>query len=63
LIIINVGAFRFSLAFGATAVIDNRITIYPGDKWEMNEYNFTTVTINVVSSALGGTAAVQEFST
>lgn len=61
LIISNVGAFRFSLAFGTAAGLDAGVTLYPGDTWQMNEYSFSTATVNAIASGSSGLGAFQEF--
>lgn len=62
LTLVNTSANRISLGFGATAVLDRGITLYPGGSFFMDEYSYSTATINAIASAAASNLAVQEFS-
>lgn len=63
LILINTHASqRISLAFGATAVLDSGITLFPnGGSYNMGEYDFTTAAVNAIASGAGTPMTVQEY--
>lgn len=62
LTLVNTSANRISLGFGATAVLDRGITLYPGGSFFMDEYSYSTAAINAIASAAASNLAVQEFS-
>lgn len=62
LILVNVSANTIYLGLGSSAVLGSGITIYPQGSFEMDEYSFTTGTINAIASAASSNLTVQEFS-
>lgn len=54
---------RISLGFGAAAVLDSGVTLYPQDAFEMGEYDFDLGAVNAISSAASGSLGVQEYTT
>lgn len=61
LVLINTSNNRISLAFGATAVLDSGITLYPGGVFEMDPYTFDTGAVNAIASAASSNLAIQEY--
>lgn len=61
LFLMNTSANTESCAFGASAVLNSGITLYPGGHFEMDEYSFSTAAVNCIGSAAGTTTAVQEY--
>lgn len=62
LVLVNTSANRISIAFGAPAVLDSGITLYPeGGTFIMREDLFSTEAVNAIASAAGSNLAVQEF--
>lgn len=53
---------RISLAFGATAVLDSGITLYPKQSFWMDEFSFTTALVAAIASGSSTNLAIQEFS-
>jgi hypothetical protein len=45
---------------GGTAVLDSGVTLYVGDAFQMDEYDFTTAAISAIASAASGRLSVQE---
>ena len=62
LILVNTSANRISLGFGATAVLDSGVTLYPGGSFSMGEYDFYTGAVNAIASAASSNLAIQEYS-
>lgn len=62
LILTNTSNGRISLAFGATAVLDSGVTLFPQGAFNMGEYDFDTGAVNAIASATGCNLAIQEFS-
>ena len=63
LALVNTSNNVISLGFGATAVLNSGITLYPGASWQMNEYTFHTGAINAIAGGASSNLAVQEFTT
>ena len=62
LTLVNTSAARISIAFGATAVLDSGITLYPnGGVFMMGEYDYSTAAVNAIASAASSNLAVQEW--
>lgn len=61
LVVVNTSINRISLGIGAAAVLNSGITLFPGDSWVMDEYNFTTAVINGIAGAASSNLAYQEF--
>ena len=57
----NTSNNRVSLGFGATAVLDSGVTLYPGDSFIMDEYSFDTGVVNAIASSAGSNLAIQEY--
>lgn len=62
LILTNLSNNKIFLGFGATAVINTGVALYPGGSFEMDEYCFDTGAINAIASAASSTLAIQEYS-
>lgn len=58
---ISTSSQRISLAFAAAAVLDSGITLYPGDTFYMDAFDFTTDDIRAIASAASAKLAVQEY--
>lgn len=63
LILTNTSANKISLGFGATAVLNSGVTLYPGGVFVMDEYNFHVGAINAIAGGAASNLAVQEFTT
>lgn len=62
LIIRNVSINKISLGLdGNAAVLNSGITLYPGDAWNMDSYDFTVGAIAAIASAAGSVISIQEF--
>jgi len=61
LVLTNTGPGNVSLGFGATAVLNSGITLYPGGTFNMDEYSFTTVVINAIASVASSNLGIQEW--
>jgi len=62
LVLVNTSVNRISLGFGATAVLDNGVTLYPGGVFEMDERIFDLGAVNAIASAASSNLAIQEYS-
>lgn len=60
---VNTSDARISLGFGAAAVLDSGVTLYPGDSFHMEEYDFDVGAINAIASAAASNLAIQEYAT
>lgn len=63
LVLVNTSTARISLGFGATAVLDSGITLYPQGSFCMDEYSFDLGAVNAIASAAASNLAIQEFTT
>lgn len=61
LVLVNTSVNRISLGFGATAVLDSGITLYPGGVFNMGEYDFDLGAVNAIASAAASNLAIQEY--
>ena len=61
--LINVSNARISLGFGATAVLDSGVTLYPGGSFSMDDYSFDLGAVNAIASAAASPLAIQEYNT
>lgn len=62
LIIVNVSTATVCFGIAASAaVLNSGICLQPGATWNMNEYSFTTGTINAIASGAASTISIQEF--
>lgn len=57
----NTSLATISLGFGATAVLNSGITLYPGGVFFMDEYCFTTQAVNAIASAAASNLGIQEW--
>lgn len=62
LLLINTSANRISLGFGAAAVLDSGVTLYPGGTFNMAQEDFDLSAVNAIASAAASNLAVQEYS-
>lgn len=63
LCLVNTSTARISLGFGAPAVLDSGVTLYPGGSFDMNEFSFTVGAVNAIASAALSNLAIQEYAT
>jgi hypothetical protein len=61
LIIVNTSANIVSFGFGATAVLNSGMTLFPGGVFQMDENTFSTAAINSIAGAASSAVAYQEF--
>jgi hypothetical protein len=61
LYLVNTSTATISLAFGATAVLNSGVTLYPQGQYWMDAFNLTVGTVNAIASAAASNLAVQEF--
>jgi hypothetical protein len=61
LILRNLSNARISLGFGSAAVLDNGVTLYPRDTFEMDEYDFDLAAVNAIASAAASSLSIQEY--
>lgn len=61
LVLINTSANTISLGFGAAAVLNSGITLYPGGVYVMDEYTFNAGAVNAIASAAASNLAIQEY--
>lgn len=61
LIVINVSIHTISIGIGVVGVLNSGITLYPGGVWNMDDYSYTTGSINAIASAAGSVVSIQEF--
>lgn len=61
LILTNTSTATISLGFGAAAVLNSGVTLYPSGVFCMGEYDFDTGDINAIASAAASNLAIQEF--
>lgn len=62
LVLVNTSANIISLGFGAAAVLNSGITLYPGGTFCMDEYSFDTGAVNAIASVASSNLAIQEYS-
>lgn len=62
LVLTNTSAARISLGFGAAAVLDSGITLYPGGSFNMEKYDFDQGAVNAIASAAASNLGIQEYS-
>lgn len=62
LVLINTSVARISLGFGAPAVLNSGITLYPGGAYVMDEFMFTVGTVTAIASAAASNLTIQEYS-
>lgn len=61
LILTNTSTGNISLGFGATAVLNSGITLYPGGVFFMDEYMYTTAAVNAIAANASSNLAIQEW--
>jgi hypothetical protein len=61
LVLTNTSSANISLGFGAAAVLNSGITLYPGGTFNMDEYSFTTAAINAIASVAASNLGIQEW--
>lgn len=52
---------RISIAFGAAAVLDDGITLWPGESWQMENHTWSGGNVRAISGTAGQEMAVQEW--
>lgn len=57
----NLSNARISLGFGAAAVLDSGVTLYPRDVFQMGEYDFDKGAVNAIASAAASPLAIQQY--
>jgi len=62
LLLVNTSTARISLGFGASAVLDSGVTLYPQGTFCMDEYSFDLGVVNAIASAATSNLAIQEYS-
>lgn len=62
LVLTNTSGARISLGFGASAVLNSGITLYPGGIFVMDTSLFDTAVVNAIASAAASNLAIQEYS-
>lgn len=62
LIFVNTSNRRISLGFGATAVLDNGVTLFPESTYKMGEFDFYTGVVRAIASGNNSNLAIQEYS-
>lgn len=62
LVLTNTSANRISLGFGATAVLDSGVTLFPGGIFQMDMHLFDLGAVNAIASAASSNLAIQEYS-
>ncbi len=60
-LLINLSANTISFGLGATAVLNQGITLVPYGAWSMDQASLTTGAINAIASVGSSTLAIQEF--
>lgn len=63
LILVNTSNARISLGFGAAAVLDSGVTLYPGGVFQMDSNCFDVGAVNAIASAAASNLAIQEYTT
>ena len=61
LILTNTSTGNISFGFGATAVLNSGITLYPGGTFNLDEYSFTTAAVNAIAANASSNLAIQEW--
>lgn len=61
LVLTNTSNNRISLGFGAAAVLNSGVTLYPGGIYVMDAYTFNTGAVNAIASVASSNMSVQEF--
>lgn len=59
--LVNTSTARISLGFGAAAVLDSGVTLYPGGVFDMDQFSFTVGAVNGIASAALSNLAIQEY--
>ena len=59
--LVNTSNARISLGFGAAAVLDSGITLYPGGAFNMDAWDFDLGAVNAIASAAASNLGVQEY--
>ena len=62
LVLVNTSTARISLGFGAAAVLDSGITLYPQGSFQMDIATFDLGAVNAIASAATSNLAIQEYS-
>lgn len=62
LCLVNTSLAKISLGFGATAVLNSGITLFPGDSFTMDEFTFDTGAVNAIAGAAASNLSIQEYS-
>lgn len=60
--LVNTSTNNISLGFGAPAVLNSGMTLFPQGVYNMDEYDFYRGAINAIASGASSNLAVQEFS-
>jgi hypothetical protein len=61
LVLVNTSLGNISIGFGATAVLNSGITLYPNGTFCMDEYMYTTAAITAIAANASSNLAIQEW--
>lgn len=61
LVLINTSNNRISIGLGVAGVLNSGITLYPGGTFVMDDFTYTTASINAIASIAGSNLTIQEF--
>lgn len=59
--VINASQNRVSIGIGSSAFLDSGILLYPAGVWNMDEMDFSSAAINVISSGATSRISIQEY--
>lgn len=59
--LVNTSSNRISLAFGATAVLDSGITLYPMGSFWVDNQSLVTAAVTAIASSAGSNLGIQEY--
>lgn len=62
LVLTNLSSGRMSFGLGVAAVAGSGIVLLPGGVWVMDQFTFSTASINAISTVASSVLSVQEFS-
>lgn len=61
LMLMNVSNKTISCAFGATAVLNTGLTLYPGGTYSMDQHSLSTAALNCIAGGAASVLSIQEF--